>query len=161
MKILYDYHMHSEISPDAHFSMEAMCESALKNGMREIAFTDHYEFYVNGVVTVSYTHLFQLLAFIFGNNCHNYLNRFFFITAFSRPGSIAAIKIRNDLISYKIGVGLCYDKGICHNILIMDFVHHNAGSITENNRINSCLPVSYTHLLKQLFYRRQKDLPKR
>ena len=50
MKILYDYHMHSEISPDAHFSMEAMCESALKNGMREIAFTDHYEFYVNGVV---------------------------------------------------------------------------------------------------------------
>lgn len=83
--------------------------------------------------------LFQLLAFIFGNNCHNYLNRFFFITAFSRPGSIAAIKIRNDLISYKIGVGLCYDKGICHNILIMDFVHHNAGSITENNRINSCL----------------------
>ena len=50
MKILYDYHMHSEISPDAHFSMEAMCESALENGMREIAFTDHYEFYVNGVV---------------------------------------------------------------------------------------------------------------
>ena len=30
MKILYDYHMHSEISPDAHFSMEAMCESALR-----------------------------------------------------------------------------------------------------------------------------------
>ena len=36
MKILYDYHMHSEISPDAHFSMEAMCESALKNGMRDM-----------------------------------------------------------------------------------------------------------------------------
>ena len=50
MKILYDYHMHSEISPDAHFSMEAMCESALKNGMREIAFTDHYQFYVNGAM---------------------------------------------------------------------------------------------------------------
>ena len=41
MKILYDYHMHSEISPDAHFSMEAMCESALENGMRAIACSDH------------------------------------------------------------------------------------------------------------------------
>ena len=50
MKILYDYHMHSEISPDAHFTMEEMCESAIEKGMREIVFTDHYEFYVHGVV---------------------------------------------------------------------------------------------------------------
>ena len=50
MKVLYDYHMHSEISPDAHFPMEEMCRSAIEKGMKEIAFTDHYEFYVNGVV---------------------------------------------------------------------------------------------------------------
>ena len=49
MKVLYDYHMHSEISPDAHFPMEEMCDSAVKKGLKEIAFTDHYEFYVNGV----------------------------------------------------------------------------------------------------------------
>ena len=65
MKILYDYHMHSEISPDAHFSMEAMCESALKNGMREIAFTDHYEFYVNGVVRPWFNERLSLIHILY------------------------------------------------------------------------------------------------
>ncbi len=42
-----DYHVHS-ISPDAGVRMEEMCVGALKNGVREIVFTDHYEFYEHG-----------------------------------------------------------------------------------------------------------------
>lgn len=44
-----DYHVHS-ISPDAGVPMEEMCESAIKKGLEEIAFTDHYEFYAHGLV---------------------------------------------------------------------------------------------------------------
>lgn len=43
-----DYHMHS-ISPDARVSMEKMCEAAVEQGLTEVAFTDHYEFYAHGV----------------------------------------------------------------------------------------------------------------
>lgn len=42
-----DYHTHS-ISPDANRSMEEMCRGALLKGIREIVFTDHYEFYEHG-----------------------------------------------------------------------------------------------------------------
>ena len=45
-----DYHVHS-ISPDAGVPMEKMCKSAIKKGLEEIAFTDHYEFYAHGIVT--------------------------------------------------------------------------------------------------------------
>lgn len=44
--ITVDYHVHSEISPDAHVSMEEMCKGAVERGMTEIVFTDHYEFYI-------------------------------------------------------------------------------------------------------------------
>ncbi|MDK2807606.1 MAG: histidinol-phosphatase family [Clostridiales bacterium] len=43
-----DYHVHSSISPDAGTDMEKMCEEALNKGMKEIIFTDHYEFYSRG-----------------------------------------------------------------------------------------------------------------
>lgn len=49
MNILYDYHMHSEISPDAKYSMEDMCQASIEKGLKEIVFTDHYEFYAHGV----------------------------------------------------------------------------------------------------------------
>lgn len=39
-----DYHVHS-ISPDAQVPMELMCEAAIKLGLDEIVFTDHYELY--------------------------------------------------------------------------------------------------------------------
>ena len=44
-----DYHVHSDVSPDGKDSMERMCEAALKAGLREIAFTDHYECFMGGV----------------------------------------------------------------------------------------------------------------
>lgn len=43
--ICRDYHIHSSISPDASFSMEEMCASAVEKGLEEIAITDHFEFY--------------------------------------------------------------------------------------------------------------------
>lgn len=45
--ITRDYHTHS-ISPDANTPMEVMCRGALEKGIREIVFTDHYEFYEHG-----------------------------------------------------------------------------------------------------------------
>lgn len=44
-----DYHLHSAISPDAKVSMDKMCEGAYEKGCKEIAFTDHYEFYSGGI----------------------------------------------------------------------------------------------------------------
>lgn len=40
-----DYHMHSNVSPDGHASMEDMCLAALRMGLKEVAVTDHYECY--------------------------------------------------------------------------------------------------------------------
>ncbi|GMQ58304.1 histidinol-phosphatase HisJ family protein [Vallitalea sediminicola] len=49
MKRIYqDYHMHSSISPDSDSPMEEMCQSAIDKGFREIAITDHFEFYSKG-----------------------------------------------------------------------------------------------------------------
>ncbi|QUI22873.1 histidinol-phosphatase HisJ family protein [Vallitalea pronyensis] len=46
MKEIYlDYHIHSSMSPDTDVSMEEMCQSAIHKGFKEIAFTDHFEFY--------------------------------------------------------------------------------------------------------------------
>ena len=40
---LADYHTHSRISQDAHFSMTDMAEAAVAAGLDEICFTDHVE----------------------------------------------------------------------------------------------------------------------
>ena len=40
---LADYHTHTQFSPDAHDSMTAMAEAALRAGLDEICFTDHVE----------------------------------------------------------------------------------------------------------------------
>ncbi|MCT4688805.1 histidinol-phosphatase HisJ family protein [Vallitalea sp.] len=51
MKRIYqDYHMHSSISPDSNVPIEEMCQAALDKGFREIAITDHFEFYSKGVI---------------------------------------------------------------------------------------------------------------
>ncbi len=42
--ILYDYHVHSLISPDSNATMESMCEQAIRLGLKELAFTEHYEY---------------------------------------------------------------------------------------------------------------------
>ena len=44
-KVITDYHMHSQFSADAHTTMEEMCRSAVEHGLKEIVFTDHFEFY--------------------------------------------------------------------------------------------------------------------
>lgn len=48
MKIA-DYHVHSTVSPDGRGTMEEMCRAAVRAGIEEIAFTDHYEFYAGGI----------------------------------------------------------------------------------------------------------------
>ena len=39
----YDYHMHSRFSGDNDSSMEDMCRAALRAGIGEIAFTEHFD----------------------------------------------------------------------------------------------------------------------
>ncbi len=41
---LVDSHVHSTFSPDAHDTIDAMCESAARAGLRELCFTDHVDF---------------------------------------------------------------------------------------------------------------------
>ncbi|MFZ5351625.1 MAG: histidinol-phosphatase HisJ family protein [Bacillota bacterium] len=43
MLYLYDYHIHSTNSIDGNNSIMEICESAVKNGLKEIAVTDHFE----------------------------------------------------------------------------------------------------------------------
>jgi histidinol-phosphatase (PHP family) len=38
-----DLHLHSNFSPDSEWSMEAMCQGAIKAGVAEIGFTEHYD----------------------------------------------------------------------------------------------------------------------
>jgi len=38
-----DYHVHSNLSVDAHDSVDAMCERAVAIGLTEIVFTEHYD----------------------------------------------------------------------------------------------------------------------
>ena len=42
---LVDYHMHSKYSFDGHEEVAAICEQAIKMGLKEIAITDHYDFF--------------------------------------------------------------------------------------------------------------------
>ena len=44
-----DCHVHSDISPDGKASMEEMCEAAIRRGLSEIVFTEHYECYYAGI----------------------------------------------------------------------------------------------------------------
>lgn len=40
---MFDFHMHSNFSADGDFEMEAMVQSAIKKGLKEICFTDHLD----------------------------------------------------------------------------------------------------------------------
>ncbi len=44
-----DYHMHTHYSPDGHCSPRQMCLAALEKGLTEIAVTDHFEFFTDGL----------------------------------------------------------------------------------------------------------------
>lgn len=41
--IPHDYHLHTHFSPDSHATMEAMCRSAIRQGIPEIGFSEHYD----------------------------------------------------------------------------------------------------------------------
>jgi histidinol-phosphatase (PHP family) len=41
--IPHDYHIHSNFSADCKFPIDAMCEGALANEVKEIGFTEHYD----------------------------------------------------------------------------------------------------------------------
>ena len=41
---MFDYHMHTRVSFDAHETGEAMAKAALANGLKEICFTDHIDY---------------------------------------------------------------------------------------------------------------------
>lgn len=41
---MYDYHMHSAFSSDTDVPMEAMIQSAIRKGVKEICFTDHIDY---------------------------------------------------------------------------------------------------------------------
>lgn len=38
-----DYHIHSNISQDGHESIDSICKCAIKQGLKEIAITDHFD----------------------------------------------------------------------------------------------------------------------
>lgn len=40
---MYDYHIHSNFSPDSKSSMQSMAAAAVNKGVKEIVFTDHYD----------------------------------------------------------------------------------------------------------------------
>ncbi|UTW69782.1 PHP domain-containing protein [Anaerobacillus sp. HL2] len=41
---MFDYHVHSKISPDST-EMKAACLAAIEKGVKEIAFTDHLDYF--------------------------------------------------------------------------------------------------------------------
>lgn len=41
---MFDFHMHSNFSSDAEFTMESMIQSAIAQGFKEIAITDHVDY---------------------------------------------------------------------------------------------------------------------
>ena len=44
-----DYHMHTHFSPDGHCSPRQICLAAMEKGLTEIAVTDHFEFFADGI----------------------------------------------------------------------------------------------------------------
>ena len=45
--MFYDYHVHSNFSPDSKTSMTKMIETGINLGLKEICFTDHMDYDVN------------------------------------------------------------------------------------------------------------------
>ncbi|HYE82852.1 MAG TPA: histidinol-phosphatase HisJ family protein [Clostridia bacterium] len=54
MSYLVDYHVHSTHSTDGHNTIMELCESAVENGLREIAVTDHFEPSIKDEYCLSY-----------------------------------------------------------------------------------------------------------
>ena len=47
---MFDFHMHSRVSFDAHETGEAMAKAARKAGLKEICFTDHLDYDPLGII---------------------------------------------------------------------------------------------------------------
>ncbi len=47
-RMVSDYHLHSQFSPDAHSSIDRLCRKALELGLQSIAVTDHIEWRQRG-----------------------------------------------------------------------------------------------------------------
>ena len=47
---MFDFHMHSRVSFDAHETAEAMAKAARKAGLKEICFTDHLDYDPLGII---------------------------------------------------------------------------------------------------------------
>ena len=45
--MFYDYHVHSNFSPDSKTSMTKMIETGINLGLKEICFTDHMDYDIN------------------------------------------------------------------------------------------------------------------
>lgn len=46
---MFDYHVHTQFSPDSKISLESLMETSIKTGVKEIAITDHIDFIPNGL----------------------------------------------------------------------------------------------------------------
>ena len=42
---MFDYHMHSSFSADSEMPMETACQTAIQKGLKEIAFTEHLDYF--------------------------------------------------------------------------------------------------------------------
>lgn len=42
---MFDYHVHTSFSADSKMPMKVACETAIKNGVKEIAFTEHMDYF--------------------------------------------------------------------------------------------------------------------
>jgi histidinol phosphatase-like PHP family hydrolase len=49
-----DYHNHRRFSPEGHDSMVTMCNQAVENGLRTIAFMEHVEWQENNKIIPNY-----------------------------------------------------------------------------------------------------------
>lgn len=63
--------MHSRISPDAHFGMEEMCAESCRKGLKEVVFTEHYEFYTDGIVRPYFNEAYLENYFAVLNECRD------------------------------------------------------------------------------------------
>jgi len=46
---MFDYHIHTEFSPDSKINMDSLIETSIKTGIKEIAITDHIDFLPDGL----------------------------------------------------------------------------------------------------------------
>ncbi|MDR5657936.1 histidinol-phosphatase HisJ family protein [Serpentinicella sp. ANB-PHB4] len=58
---MFDYHMHSQFSPDAYMTMKEAIEQAIHLGLSEICFTDHLDYVFDGHndIKFSFSEYFQ------------------------------------------------------------------------------------------------------